>query len=118
MLRGDEQLHSKDFGGYVLSSQQQLVTTKPDSQHCLYTLPGLQQYLVLQRHSSSALGTHCADVLALVPSGKVNLSCGMDGGRGSVGSVTVQMPAACCSKLQVQAGVDFLTASLHQELLT
>eukprot|EP00983_Pelagomonas_calceolata_P058689 1145599-Pelagomonas_calceolata.AAC.1 len=107
MLRGG-QLRSLDFRDYVLQQQQQLVAVEPGTQRSLYTLPGLQQYLVLQRdNSSSAVGAHRANTLVLIPSGNVSLdeSGSVSGGRGSVGPVTVQVPGSCRTKLQ-RSGFD------------
>ncbi|KAF5833854.1 hypothetical protein DUNSADRAFT_9691 [Dunaliella salina] len=105
MLHGGE-LHSMDFRDYVLKQQQQLVAEESGTQRRLYTLPGLQQYLVLQKgHSSSAIGAHRADTLVLIPSGHVSLdeSSSACGGRGAAGPVTVHLPDSCSSKLQVHS---------------
>ena len=95
-LHGNK-LHSLDFKEYVLAEQQQLVSSEPDTHSSLYTLPGLQKYLVL--HSSAE--SRRAD-LVLVPAGGVTLGgSNKVGGGGQDGQVTVQVEGLCTSKLQV-----------------
>jgi hypothetical protein len=83
-LSAGGEILSRDFDGYRLRPCQQLVEEKsfappgrgPSAIITEYTLPGFEQYLVLQRCSEASTGdtfyrSKRAELLVLVPSGKV-----------------------------------------------
>lgn len=109
-LHPQGQLLSRDFKGYCLHECQQLVHQATGST-AQYTLPGFQQYLVLQRcnqlSSGVVPGSGRADVLVLVPAGRVSAGCTdadrywveMDGASGAklmVGVVMLLVPVSNC----------------------
>eukprot|EP00967_Tisochrysis_lutea_P027856 scaffold32372_cov17-Tisochrysis_lutea.AAC.1 len=99
-LREGNELLSLDYAGYALGHQQQLSAC---SQRTTFTLPGFQQYLVLQQRSSSA---HQGVVKVLVPLGTVCCDRSADSvleGRGHAGRVRVQVSTACDAQLEVRS---------------
>ncbi len=93
------QILSLDFAGYHLAPQQQLTFAQASHQlQRFHTLPGLQQYLVLEKGPGGGSG---ADVLVLVPAGQVRVREGAVGGIGAIGRVEVQLDTRCEAQLQV-----------------
>ncbi len=93
------QILSLDFAGYRLAPQQQLTFAQAGGQlQALHTLPGFQQYLVLERGTGGSSGK---EVLVLVPAGQVKVQEGVVGGRGAAGRVQVQVDSRCEMQLQV-----------------